>query len=157
MTLGEMIKRYCEDHAMSMQDFADRSHLSKAYVGMLIKGINPSTKKPVEPTIKTYQQVADAMGMSITDVLRETQGDVPSRYVEITEPPKEDRYRKIADAIVDKLREEEDDEIWQLREDMRRNPALRALWDFSRQASPKEISQLNAIIRAIRGENNEDN
>lgn len=156
MTLGEMIKQYCDDHAMSMQDFANRSGLSKAYVGMLIKGINPSTGKPVLPTIRTYQQAADAMSIPLSAVLGKTQKDVPTHYVEVKEPPKQDRYRELADAIVERLREEDDDEAWQIRQDMKDNPELRALWSLGKGITKSEMAQLQAFIKAIRSTGNEN-
>lgn len=41
MTLGEVIKKYREDHDLSMADFAELSGMSKAYVSLLEKGTRP--------------------------------------------------------------------------------------------------------------------
>lgn len=43
MKLGEWIKQYRAERKLSMQDFADMCGFSKAYIGQLEKGINPST------------------------------------------------------------------------------------------------------------------
>ena len=44
-----------------------------------------------------------------------------------------------------------DDELWQMREDMRRNPELRVLFDLQRNATKAELKQMQAFIKAIRG------
>lgn len=44
MKLGEWIKQYRAERKLSMQDFADMCGFSKAYIGQLEKGINPSTE-----------------------------------------------------------------------------------------------------------------
>ena len=49
-----------------------------------------------------------------------------------------------------------EDEVWQIREDFRRNPELRTLWDLTRKASKTELKQMEAFIRAIRSSSDED-
>lgn len=63
MTLGEIIKKYREDHSISMAEFAKRSGMSKSYVALLEKNINPSTGKSIAPSIKSIQQAALGMNM----------------------------------------------------------------------------------------------
>lgn len=63
MTLGEIIKNYREEHSMSMADFAKRSGMSKSYISLLEKNINPSTGKSIAPSIKSIQQAAIGMNM----------------------------------------------------------------------------------------------
>ena len=41
MTLGDLIKEYRSDHKLSMDEFAQRSGLSKAYVSILERNVNP--------------------------------------------------------------------------------------------------------------------
>lgn len=43
-----------------------------------------------------------------------------------------------------------DDDLMQLREDMRRNPQLRVLYDLQRKATKSELKQMEAFIKAIR-------
>ena len=52
--------------------------------------------------------------------------------------------------------ESDDDELWQIREDFRRNPELRTLHSLARKATPKQLRQMEAIIRAIRCEGDEE-
>lgn len=45
---------------MSMQGMADLCGLSKQYISVLEKGINPNTKKEFVPSIETIKKIADA-------------------------------------------------------------------------------------------------
>lgn len=69
MKLGEWIKQYRAERKLSMQDFADMCGVSKAYIGQLEKGINPSTGKPISPTIQTFNKIAVAVGMDLDKFL----------------------------------------------------------------------------------------
>lgn len=44
-----------------------------------------------------------------------------------------------------------EDEVWQIREDFRRNPDLRAIFDLSRNATPEQMKQIKKVIKALRG------
>lgn len=68
MTLGEVIKQYREEHDLSMGEFADLSGISKSYVYVLEKGKHPKTGKPVNPSNESVKQVADAIGVSISQL-----------------------------------------------------------------------------------------
>ena len=50
----------------------------------------------------------------------------------------------------------EDEELWQIREDFRRNPELRTIHSLTRNATRQELRQVEAFIRAIRSSNEED-
>lgn len=51
MTLGEYILNYREKHDISQRQFARMTGLSNSYISMLEKGLNPSSGKPIIPTI----------------------------------------------------------------------------------------------------------
>lgn len=70
MYIGELIKKYREKHGLSMQDFANLSGISKAYIGVLEKVYNPTTKEPVAPSLPKIQAIASAMGMELDDLLK---------------------------------------------------------------------------------------
>lgn len=76
MTLGQIIHEYREAHNMSMATFAERSGMSKAYIGVLEKGVHPNTGKPIAPSVDTIKNAADAMrvdfegGIKYNDVRR---------------------------------------------------------------------------------------
>lgn len=69
MKLGDAIKKYRDDHKMSMQAFADASHLSKGYISMLEKHKNPQSSRELVPSMQTYSKVASAMGLDLNSLL----------------------------------------------------------------------------------------
>lgn len=77
MFLGEIIRSYREDHGISMQEFADRSGLSKPYISQLEKNRNPKTDRPIVPSPDTFQKVADAMGISFDELIRKVDKNQP--------------------------------------------------------------------------------
>lgn len=66
MRLGTIINDYRTKNGISMDEFAKRSGLSKAYVGFLEKGIHPKTLHPIRPSIDAINKCATAMGMDFT-------------------------------------------------------------------------------------------
>ena len=85
MKLGEWLKNYRIKHDMTMQELANVCGFSKAYVGMLERGINPTTGKPVSPTIQTLDRIAKGTGRDIDSLLKSLDGDQP---VTVTPSPK---------------------------------------------------------------------
>lgn len=75
MKLGEWLKEYRKKHGLSMQSFADSCGFSKAYVSMLEKGVNPTTNKPVSPTMQTFEKIAKATGQDIDSLLKNLDGE----------------------------------------------------------------------------------
>ena len=71
MTIGELIEKYCFQHGITNQRFAERCGVSKGYISQLINGKNPKTGKPITPTIETYIKMADAMNISIDELFRQ--------------------------------------------------------------------------------------
>ena len=69
MTLGDLIKSYRSTNGLTMQEFANLSGLSKAYVSMLEKGRHPQNNKEIIPSIDTFNKVALAMKLSLNEVL----------------------------------------------------------------------------------------
>ena len=63
MTLGEIIKDYRNEHDMSMDDFSQKSGISKAYISLLEKNKHPKTGKPIAPSVDSIKKAADGMGM----------------------------------------------------------------------------------------------
>lgn len=69
MTLGDFIRTYRAEHDMSMQDFSDRCGLSKAYISILERNINPASGKPPIPSLETIQAVARVMGVDFNTII----------------------------------------------------------------------------------------
>lgn len=70
MTLGEIVKEYRDVHNISMDVFAARSGLSKGYISMLEKNVNPKNGKPIKPSIDTIKFVAAAMNVDIDNLVK---------------------------------------------------------------------------------------
>lgn len=68
MELKNIIKKYREDHNMSLRDFAQRCDLSYSYIGMLEKGTRYGTEKEITPTLDALYKLAKGMNMDIDDL-----------------------------------------------------------------------------------------
>lgn len=69
MTIGEVIRRYREDHNLSQRQFALKCNISNGYISMLEKGINPKTNEPIMPSIAALKAISSAMNISLNDLL----------------------------------------------------------------------------------------
>lgn len=76
MTLGDIIKRYREEHGMSQSEFARLSKLSRGYVSMLEQNKNPQSGRPITLTLDTMAKAASAMGMDVNDLFRMVDGKI---------------------------------------------------------------------------------
>lgn len=69
MKLGEVIYQYRTANKMTLDDFAKRSGLSRAYISFLEHGRKPGQKEEIRPSVDTMRRCAVAMGMSTDDLL----------------------------------------------------------------------------------------
>ena len=76
MTLGEFIKRYREEHSISMDKFSEMIGISKSYISLLEKNKHPKTGKPIAPSIKCIHQVADCCFIDFNSLFSMLDGDV---------------------------------------------------------------------------------
>ena len=76
MTLGNIIKDYRKSHNMSMDLFAEKSGISKAYISLLEKNRHPKTGKPIAPSIQCIKQAAEGMGMDFNALFGIIDGNV---------------------------------------------------------------------------------
>ena len=70
MLLGEIIKQYRKEHDMSLQDFANLMGTSKSYIHMLERNLNPSTNKPINPSIETLKTLSSVMNIDLDLLLK---------------------------------------------------------------------------------------
>lgn len=75
LTLGELIRAYRSEHQMTMQNFADGCGLSKAYISILERNINPSTGRPPIPSLETIRAIAKTLRVDFNDLLAALDGD----------------------------------------------------------------------------------
>lgn len=85
MTLGDIIKEYRTAHQMSMDTFAKHAGLSKAYISMLEKNLNPVNNKPIIPSLETIKAVSSTIGMDFNDVIAMLDGSQNISLVKTTE------------------------------------------------------------------------
>ena len=77
MILGDLIKRYRSETGTSMEQFAKKSGISKAYVSILERKYNPVNGKPVVPSLETIKAVSNAIGMDFNDVIATLDSNQP--------------------------------------------------------------------------------
>lgn len=77
MILGDLIKQYRREHGYSMEAFAQQTGLSKAYISILERNVNPVNGKPVIPSLETIKAVSQAIGMDFNDVISMLDGNQP--------------------------------------------------------------------------------
>lgn len=99
MTLGTIIQQYRKEHQLSMDDFAQLSGISKAYISILERNYNPSTKRPAIPSLPTIKAVATAMRLDFNDLLYRLDPDqkiaLPSDEKEPTTPQDDGLWKDI--------------------------------------------------------------
>ena len=71
--IGEFIKQYRGN--TSLRDFAENCGISHTHLDSIEKGVDPRTGKAVKVTVETLKKIANAMNMSINDLLLKS-GDV---------------------------------------------------------------------------------
>lgn len=76
MKLGDLIREYRDSHELSQRQFANQCGLSNGYISILEKGVNPSTGKPVTPTLPQLKKLADGMSMTLSELFEQTD-DMP--------------------------------------------------------------------------------
>lgn len=69
MRLGDILKQYREDHGLSLREFSKISGVSNSYLSMIETGRQPSSGRPVVPTLTKLNQIAAAMNMRVDDLV----------------------------------------------------------------------------------------
>lgn len=69
MELKDFIREYRVKHDLTMEQFGNLASLSKGYVSMLEKGINPKSKKKLIPSLTVLKNLAFAMNIDLNRLL----------------------------------------------------------------------------------------
>lgn len=69
MKLGELIQNYRKEHGLSLRAFAEKCHISNAYLSMLESGRHPTSGRPIIPTLGVFTKIANGMGISLDELL----------------------------------------------------------------------------------------
>lgn len=76
MDLGQKIKKIRLSLGMTQQKLADKSNVSKGYISMIEKGVNPTTKKKLVPTLEKISAIASAFNMTVDEVVKGTDDEI---------------------------------------------------------------------------------
>ena len=137
--IGETIRVLRIKRGYSQAQLAELMGLKRSAISNYEQGIR-------EPDLDTVEAFADFFDVSVADLMGRDERDFNSILHEnINQISVTDK-----DDDIQKLLSEEHNELWQMREDMRRNPELRALYDLQRKATKAELKQMTAFIKAIR-------
>lgn len=68
-SLGDIIKKYRQDHDLSLREFSKKCGLSHTYIDKLEKGIDPRSQKPIEPTLDALEKISAAINLSLDKLL----------------------------------------------------------------------------------------
>lgn len=71
MHLGQIIKNYRTANSLTIEEFGQKSGLSRGYISMLEKNRNPKTGLPIQPSIVTIKAASMAMGLSLDELMRQ--------------------------------------------------------------------------------------
>ena len=106
MTLVELMQKYREEQGLSQRQFAAKCGLSNSYVSVLERGVNPSTGKPVVPTLVALKQIADGMGMSL-DTMLSIVDDMPVSLKGTPTPSEDDTEKQEVIDLFESLSDEQ--------------------------------------------------
>ena len=76
MHLGEIIHKYRAVNNISMDAFAEKSGISKAYISLLEKNKHPKTGKPIEPSIACIRQAAKGLNIDFDVLFNQLDGNI---------------------------------------------------------------------------------
>lgn len=102
MTLGEIVKEYRQNHKMSMDDFSKLCGLSKGYISMLEKNVNPTTGKAIAPSLETIRQIAITINTDINTLIEQLESKQKVslvRYSDLSSPKDGDADSVKSDAV----------------------------------------------------------
>lgn len=70
MRLSDILKDYRSKNNISQRQLAAKcTGVSNGYISMLENGINPTTGKPIVPSIDKLRSIAEAMGMTLSQLI----------------------------------------------------------------------------------------
>lgn len=69
MKIGEIIKKYIDEHQMSVREFARNANLSNTYISNLVNGADKN------PSLVAMNKIASAMGISSQELFDNCDGD----------------------------------------------------------------------------------
>ena len=72
--LGKYLKKQLKELKVSEREISAKCGISHSYLNQLIKGINPSTKKNISPTLITFEKLSKGLDVSVEFLQRIARG-----------------------------------------------------------------------------------
>ena len=152
MDFGDRLKRLMAEKKMSVTRLAELSGVNR---NTLYSYIRRNTKKP-DPSV--LAKIAPVLGTSVVELLGVKQQEPVQRVVKMRGSAA-DGYKIQRSKKRENAAEGPDlsaDELWGIRETLRRSPEMRTLFSLSSKATPEQLRQTIKIIEALRGDEGED-
>lgn len=151
MSLGEAIKKYREDNNLTLEELSAKTGLTKQYLSMLENNKNSRTKKPIIPSIRTLNKLADGMNMSLDELLTDPdeQDQLDERALEF--------FADVGDkSRANNKTEEEyylDKEAAEFAEYLRTRPGARMLFSAAKDISKEDMEKAVEYIELLKLKN----
>lgn len=94
MLLGEAIKEFREEHGLSLRAFAKMTGMSAAYISNIERGETSRGNAPT-PSIASYVAIANAMHITIEELLSMVQDDVVVNRPSVSSPVYSEEERNL--------------------------------------------------------------
>ena len=150
MDFGDRLKQLMTEKKMSVTRLAELSGVNR---NTLYSYLRRNTKKP-DPTV--LAKIAPVLDTSVVALLGMQAEEPAQRVVKMRSGAATDGYKsqrsKRREAISAGIA---GDELWGIRETLRRSPEMRTLFSLSRKATPEQLRQTIKIIEALRGDEGE--
>lgn len=72
--LGKYLKKKIKELKVSEREISAKCGISHSYLNQLIKGINPSTKKNISPTLSTFEKLSKGFDVSVESLQKIARG-----------------------------------------------------------------------------------
>ena len=121
--IGQEIKELRIKRGMSQEQLANAISISKSSISEW-----ESCKRA--PRMSTLRKIAKALGVDVWEIVGFSDG-----------------------VVIDDLHEEPDDDLWTLREEMRRDPERRRLFKLAAHATIEDVKAADALLNALKATN----
>lgn len=143
MKLGAKIKHYRTERKLTMQQLGDLVGKTKGYISILEKGVNPKTKKPLEPSLEAIQSIAKALGVDLDELISGTEDVI--KLPKITN----DTIEKIT-TTVQQLNEENQSKTYKYAKNLLQFQN-RTVQEVSIEYKPKELTEIFVTEKVAAG------
>lgn len=150
MDFGDRLRELLRRRGMSVTQLAEQSGVNR---NTLYSYLRRNTRKP-DPSV--LERIAPVLGTTVVSLLGvkaevQPQPRVQVRSTAAGEGYKSQRSRKQA-ASLSAADGDDGDELWGIRETLRRSPEMRILFSLGRKATPEQLRQAIKIIEALKGD-----